>query len=357
MENDSNVADPSSEQTVLKIRNLFPNHNSGQLRFGPDDGYLYIATGDGGDAGDPRDQAQRIKKLLGKILRIDVSELPYTIPPTNPFVNTAARPEIWAMGLRNPWRFSFDRVTHDLYIGDVGQDKWEELNVQNDTSHGGENYGWACYEGNHLFDSIKCHNADYDGGFTFPVAEYAHEDTNQFICGGTIIGGFVYRGSQFANMYGKYFAIDYCTGAIRTIFQDALGVWQNVLLSYDEFGYTSFGEDMNGELYAASGVEGEIYKVVDSSVLRLGSGDVMLSANTFPNPNDGNFTVEWYSPSSQSCDVSVMNLLGEIVMADKKGAHSGWNSWSFSMKNVDPGTYMLVIHSSDGFKKSKFAVE
>lgn len=166
------LADPGSEEIILTVRQPFANHNGGQLAFGPD-GFLYIGMGDGGSGGDPQNNAQNPASLLGKLLRIDVESggAPYTVPVSNPFINTSSvRPEIWALGLRNPWRFAFDRQTGDLYIGDVGQNAYEEVNFQPATSTGGENYGWNLMEGAHCFRSETCNQA----GLTLPVAEYTH---------------------------------------------------------------------------------------------------------------------------------------------------------------------------------------
>ena len=209
---DPNVADPNSAMPVLGIGQPDSNHNGGWLGFGPD-GYLYIATGDGGGTGDPNENGQDLSSLLGKMLRIDVNadDFPgdananYGIPADNPFVGVAGRDEIWAYGLRNPWRNSFDRETGDLYIADVGQASWEEVNVQPANSTGGENYGWDCYEGNHEYETTGCGDPNT---MTFPVYEYSHSD------GCSITGGYVYRGSQICDLRGTYFFADYCNDTI-----------------------------------------------------------------------------------------------------------------------------------------------
>src|SRR5881628_2568281 len=194
---DPDLADASSETVILDIdHHEYENHNGGNLAFGPNDGYLYIGTGDGGGGGDSLLSGQNPAKLLGKLLRIDVESgvSPYSVPETNPFVGKDnVRPEIWAYGLRNPWRFSFDRSTGDLFIGDVGQDTWEEVNFQQASSPGGENYGWNQMEGNHCFVQ-KCSGE----GLTMPIAEHSHEE------GCTVIGGYVYRGTRFPGMQGFY---------------------------------------------------------------------------------------------------------------------------------------------------------
>jgi len=244
--------------TVLSIDQPFPNHNGGLITFGPD-GMLYLGFGDGGSAGDPAENAQNLGTLLGKLLRIDVDgRAPYGIPPNNPFTTTAgARPEIWAYGLRNPWRFSFDRVTGDLYIADVGQDEREEVDVAPDSSRGGENYGWDVLEGTRCFEPRD--NCDRSGKVA-PVVEYDHD------AGCSITGGFVYRGTQVPAIAGHYFYADYCSGFVRN-FRLAGGAvieeatWPE--LSPPMGRVTSFAEDAPGELYVLSS-HGEIYRIVGS---------------------------------------------------------------------------------------------
>jgi glucose/arabinose dehydrogenase len=209
----ADIADPNSEEIILMIPHpLFENHNGGQLAFGPKDGYLYIGTGDGGGTGDSFGNAQNPRSLLGKILRIDVESPPstalYAIPATNPYKdNPNYAPEIWALGLRNPWRFGFDRQTGDLYIGDVGQDSYEEIDFQPASSQGGENYGWRCREGRHEY---KNRGEECTGlQLTEPIAEFSHEE------GCTVTGGIHYRGAQYRNRPGLYFYADDCSGQIR----------------------------------------------------------------------------------------------------------------------------------------------
>ena len=195
----------------------YVNHKAGCLKFGPD-GYLYGTFGDGGSAGDPLNNAQNPRILLGKMFRIDVNKPSddntkrYSVPSDNPFVNVPQfKDEIWATGLRNPWRFSFDKETGALWLPDVGQDKWEEINLVAANSKGGKNFGWSCYEGNHNY---KVNGCDYNGlPYTFPIVEYAHSNVN---CA-SITGGYVYQGSRFSKMQGKYFYCDYCTGKFSTV--------------------------------------------------------------------------------------------------------------------------------------------
>jgi glucose/arabinose dehydrogenase len=253
------LADPASEQVVLTIGQPYPNHNGGQLAFGPD-GYLYIGMGDGGSGNDPQNRAQNPNVLLGKMLRIDTETgqpATYTVPPSNPFIGqTAYRPEIWALGLRNPWRFSFDRQTGDLYIGDVGQDSWEEVDFQPAGSAGGQNYGWRIYEGSHCTNLDPCNPA----GLTFPVAEYSHS----FGC--SVTGGFVYRRADYPRLQGTYFYADYCSGIIWGL-RGPAGGWQNQLLLDSPYSISSFGEDEAGRLYVlryADNGAGTVYLLTDT---------------------------------------------------------------------------------------------
>jgi glucose/arabinose dehydrogenase len=245
---DPDRADAASGSVILTVAHRqFSNHNGGQLQFGPD-GYLYAGTGDGGSGGDPSNNAQSTTTLLGKILRIDVNAPPYAVPSSNPFRN-----EIWAYGLRNPWRFSFDRATGDLWIGDVGQNQYEEIDLQRATSIGGENYGWRRMEGLHCFNpSTGC----ADSSLVPPVLEYSHADGS---C--SVTGGYRYRGA-FARMKGAYFYGDYCTGVIWGATENANRTWNATKLLTTTFRITSFGEDVNGELYVVD-QNGAIYQIID----------------------------------------------------------------------------------------------
>ena len=278
---DPNFADPTSEQVILELPHpTYGNHNGGQLAFGPD-GYLYIGTGDGGGGGDPFDNAQNPGVLQGKLLRIDVeltqiqirsesvliylplipnnSTFPplnqaYRIPANNPFlVQPGYRGEIWALGLRNPWRFSFDRLTGDIYIADVGQSTWEEVNFQPATSAGGENYGWNIMEGEDCYNVSTCDSS----GLTLPVFSYrTHVD------GCSVTGGFTYRGSNYPGLQGIYYLGDYCSGRIWGM-QNSGSVWINQMLLETTYNISSFGEDESGELYLADRNSGNIYQIIE----------------------------------------------------------------------------------------------
>jgi len=246
-------ADQNSEKILLKIPQPYTNHNGGQLAFGPD-GYLYIGLGDGGSAGDPNNRAQNKDELLGKILRISVD--PYDIPAGNPFASGGGRPEIWALGLRNPWRFSFDRQTGDLYIADVGQGELEEINFQPSTSRGGENYGWRCFEGPRAYNTDGCES---ENAYVKPILEYDHSDGR---C--SITGGYVYRGSQYPALIGRYFYGDYCNGQIFYA-QQAGGNWESALAIATTIKISTFGENSVGELFVADYDGGTIYQIIDTA--------------------------------------------------------------------------------------------
>jgi glucose/arabinose dehydrogenase len=255
---DSNLADANSARVLLTIPGLEPNHNGGMLAFGPD-GYLYIGAGDGGGAGDrhgTQGNGQSLNTLLGKILRIDVNGEPYKVPSNNPFVSqNGAQPEIWAYGLRNPWRFSFDRATDDLYIADVGQNSQEEVDFQPASSQGGENYGWRIFEGTRCYDAgLNCDQS----GLVPPIATYSHD------LGCSITGGYVYRGKQYPQLVGQYFFADYCTGIVWASSRDASGKWNTRQIGKFDDTISSFGEDAAGELYVVGHGSGTIYRLVSS---------------------------------------------------------------------------------------------
>ncbi|MCW5878126.1 MAG: PQQ-dependent sugar dehydrogenase [Anaerolineales bacterium] len=233
---DANQADAGSEKILLQVDQPYDNHNGGHLEFGLD-GYLYIGLGDGGSGGDPLGAGQALDTLLGKLLRIDVDNGdPYAIPADNAGGGQA---EIWAYGLRNPWRFSFDMATGDLYIGDVGQGAWEEINFLPGGSAGGANFGWNYYEGTHGYQG----NPPAGGDFVFPVAEYDHSS------GCSVTGGYVYRGHQLEEWRGVYVYGDFCSGEIYGLLRNADGSWQNARLYDTNFLISSFGRDKHGEIY------------------------------------------------------------------------------------------------------------
>lgn len=248
---DPDAADDTSAALLFRIPQPAANHNGGNLVFGPD-GYLYVGMGDGGGGGDTFGNGQNLTALLGKMLRVDVdARSPYGIPPDNPFVERPeVRPEIWAYGLRNPWRYSFDRATGDLYIADVGQNAYEEIHLQPAGSTGGQNYGWPIMEGMHCFPA----RAACDGtGLEMPVAEYSHD------LGCSITGGFVYRGPRYPAAHGAYLYADFCSGRIWALGYTPDGSWRQTELLRTDLGISSFGEDEEGELYLTSLGPGGVY--------------------------------------------------------------------------------------------------
>lgn len=250
---DPNVADPVADATVIEADQPYSNHNGGMIAFGPD-GFLYIGLGDGGSGGDPDGHGQDRTELLGSLLRLDVSGATYTIPPGNPFAGTAGlRGELWNYGLRNPWRFSFDRQTDDLYIGDVGQGSLEEVDVQSAASAGGENYGWNRMEGFSCYNRSTCNKT----GLTRPMLDYGHGP------GCSVTGGYVYRGSAIPQVQGVYFYSDYCDGTIRSfVYQNGRATHKTSWPDADPNGsVTSFGEDSSGELYVLTS-GGSVYKII-----------------------------------------------------------------------------------------------
>ncbi len=253
---DPDAADLASEEVLLRVGQPYGNHNGGQIKFGPD-GYLYVALGDGGSGGDPLDSGQDRSTLLGTLLRIDVrTGGAYAVPADNPFVDhEGVRPEIWSWGLRNAWRFSFDRATGDLFIADVGQNKLEEVNFQPADSPGGENYGWNRFEGSEPYG-----NRSTEGmarrEMVFPIAEYGRNE------GCSVTGGYVYRGTQLPALVGNYIFGDYCSGIVWTLTPQADGSWLRTVLLVAPSDITSFGEDAAGEVYVIIR-DGTVYRITD----------------------------------------------------------------------------------------------
>ena len=251
---DPNVVDAASERVLLTIDQPYPNHKGGNLAFGPD-GLLYIGMGDGGAGGDPEGRGQDLSTLLGKMLRIDVDNGdPYAVPQSNPFVATGdAEPEIWAYGLRNPWKYSFDRETGDLWIADVGQGSFEEVNVQPAGSTGGENYGWDVTEGSSCYSDDGSVSECGREEFTLPVTEYGRDE------GSSITGGYVYRGESIPALDGQYVFGDFGSGLVWAAAPAGDGSYTRTTLFDAEFPVVAFGEDEAGELYVAD-FNGALYR-------------------------------------------------------------------------------------------------
>jgi glucose/arabinose dehydrogenase len=324
------LADPASEFKLMTIFQPYTNHNGGDLSFGPD-GYLYIGLGDGGSAGDPGNRAQNPMEYLGKILRIDVDlGNPYAIPPTNPFYNSLSTlGEIWALGVRNPWRFSFDRLTGDLWIGDVGQNSFEEIDFQPATSPGGENYGWRCYEANQEYNSSGCPGSS---AFTFPVYTYPHGPE----C--SITGGYVYRGTSSSPYYGHYFFADYCSDRIMTLHQVA-GDWiEEDFGQYPGNNFSTFGEDASGQLYVAGLTTGTIYRVLENSTGII-NDDVLAGIKLIQAPFSGKIRVETGLDGLHDMHLSLYNISGSMLFNDAAKAAS----FEFDPGYLPAGIYFLKI--------------
>ena len=303
---DSAVA--ASGETILFVNQPYSNHNGGDLRFGPD-GYLYCAFGDGGSGGDPGNRAQNLQQYLGKILRINV-DVPfgYSIPSDNPFfTDPNAFHEIWAYGLRNPWRNAFDKITHDYWIADVGQGINEEINFQPAADPGGQNYGWRCYEGNDAYNTGGCGAvSNYD----FPVYTYGHLNGN---C--SVTGGYVYRGGQFGAIFGKYFLADYCSGYITSIFPNSMGGWDTTFQgNFNDYEFGAFGEDVYGELYVGGNNSGNIYKLTYNDctpaafISALDTINVCGDSVVLSTPAGGGFFYAWFRGAT-GVQASVSNTL------------------------------------------------
>ncbi|SCY23371.1 PQQ-dependent sugar dehydrogenase [Flavobacterium caeni] len=293
----------------ITIAQPFSNHNGGTIKFGPD-GYLYIGMGDGGSGGDPGNRAQNINDNLGKMLRIDVDtpngNIPYSNPADNPFVNADGNDEIWATGLRNPWKFSFDRGNGDLWIADVGQNAIEEINHVTSTT-AGLNYGWKCYEGNAVY-SPGCANPNVT--YTFPVATYSHS-------GGacSVTGGYRYTGTTYPNMQDKYFFADLCLNRIGMVNVNTNAITYSANFSTGNpnnpgFSWTSLGEDMNGELYIASAALGKIYRITDTSLAVDQFATTTMEIK--PNPSDSEFFVKIAS-ANYPVHIKIVDASGKVV--------------------------------------------
>lgn len=340
---DIQLADPSSELILMTISQPASNHNGGELVF-DSNGFLLIALGDGGDPGDGANNAQNLNTLLGKLLRIDVDNPEngrnYGIPSTNPYVdNMNAQSEIWASGLRNPWKFSIDKTTNDLWIADVGEQFYEEINKVS-ASDAGVNYGWRCYEGNNEFNSTNCPDANT---LTFPIAEYSHSNSGVSKC--SITGGYVYRGTSQSSLTGIYFFADFCSGEIGMLKKDG-GNWTMTFSeAFSGQRWTTFGEDVNGELYIGAMSSGSIYKIKDAT---LGTDLPDLSHITlFPNPVKDELIIDFGTSSNRISQVSIYNIQGQQI---KTSVSLDNNSSKISTKNMEKGMYIMEIQNTDGQK-------
>lgn len=330
---DENSGDPASAQILLTIAQPAGNHNGGSLNFGPD-GYLYIGMGDGGGAGDPSNYGQNMNSLLGKILRIDVDvESGYAIPEDNPYVGIAGEDEIWAVGMRNPWKFSFDKETGDLWIADVGQNAREEINKIPQPLTAGLNFGWRCYEANVPYNTTGCQDIS---NYTFPVANYNLGGGN---C--AVTGGYVYRGTTYPNLQGKYVFADYCAGRIGFI-NNAGGAITWTTSFGVNVDFTTFGEDINGQLYVAETPSGIISKVIDTS---LGTNDFQQNGlSLYPNPADNSFTI-------RNSNLLNLNQLTIYDSMGKRVANQKMNDvelTTIAIDNLTSGLYFVSVEDVNG---------
>jgi glucose/arabinose dehydrogenase len=318
---DPNVGNPASEEVLLVVSQPFANHNGGMMAFSPFDGFLYIALGDGGSSGDPRNFAQNLnlrpgnRHFLGKILRIDVESgtVPYAVPATNPVI-LGTQSEIWAWGLRNPWRFSFDRVTGDLYIGDVGQSRVEEIDFQPAASTGGENYGWRIFEGTLCFNPpVGCVEPPL---FVPPVTQYSHT------AGCSVTAGYVYRGAEFPSFDGLFFLGDFCTGLIWGLRPVATG-FKRRLLKDTSLAISTFGEGEDGSIYVTDYATGVIHKIIETVTVLTPNGGETIPAGT-------QRLIEW----SKGPEITAVNLHFSV---------NNGLTWRLIERNVQENTFLWDV--------------
>ncbi|MEN5308389.1 PQQ-dependent sugar dehydrogenase [Chryseobacterium cucumeris] len=326
---DPNVADPASEKILLNIPKPFDNHNGGSIHFAPD-GKLWIITGDGGSGGDPNNNAQNKNVLLGKMLRIDVDATgPYNIPPDNPFAGAGVdgADEVWAYGLRNAWKFSFDLTTGNAMIADVGQGAIEEINKMPITT-AGLNYGWRCYEGNNAYNTAGC---AAQSTMTFPVAVYNHSGGK---C--SITGGYVYRGSQYPSLQGKYFFADYCSSQIGMLDTNNTITWTT---PYSGNNFSTFGEDYQKGLYVADLSNGKIFKI---STGTLGTNENTLGAvKVYPNPASKEIFID--GVKDKKATLEIISAEGRKVMETDQII----NGKAINISGIPAGVYYINLKSGE----------
>ncbi len=333
---DPDKADVNSEFILLTITQPFLNHNGGEIIFGPD-GYLYIGIGDGGGVGDVANNAQNLNSLLGKVLRIDVdSGSPYGIPVSNPFYNDGdpnTRDEIWGYGFRNPYRFSFDPNTDEIWLPDVGEFNSEEINKVAHTDTG-LNFGWRCYEGSLPYDLSNCPPIET---LQFPLVEYAHVNNTNYRC--SIIGGFVYRGIEFPAMQGKYIFADFCSSELGTLAFNGTDWDMNFSSPFPSNGFSGFGEDVNGELYVTAYLSGKVFKVVEQTLSNI--DDHFDRFKLFPNPVSGNLTID-ITNNQEEAYISIFDMRGSMV---KTLSMDRVSSVEISTQELANGLYVVQLES------------
>lgn len=327
-----NTADPNSEKILLNIPKPFANHNGGSIHFAPD-GKLWIITGDGGSGGDPNNNAQNKNSLLGKMLRIDVDATdptPYNIPTDNPFAGLGVEgaDEIWAYGLRNAWKFSFDLTTGNAMIADVGQEAIEEIN-RIPLSQAGLNYGWRCYEGNSTYNTSGCPD---QSTMTFPIAVYDHSGGK---C--SITGGYIYRGSQYPSLQGKYFFADYCSTQIGILDSNNAITWT---AAYTGNNFSTFGQDSQKELYIAAVNSGKIFKIT-TGTLSTHKNELSGTIKIYPNPASKEIFIS---------GIKDKNVTAEIISTEGRKVveiNQITNDKSIDISKIPPGVYFINLKSGD----------
>jgi len=346
--NDANIADPASKVVVITIPHPnFSNHNGGELHFGKD-GFLYLSTGDGGGGGDPNGNAQKTTVLLGKILRFNVNtaQTPpyYTIPAGNPFGN-----EVFALGLRNPYRWSFDRLTGDMWIGDVGQDAFEEINFRAASSLCGANYGWRCYEGNATFNTTNCAAAS---NYVFPA--YAYPTQNP---AASVTGGVVYRGKEYASLKGCYFAADFYSGVFYKIIPNVNNTWTVGTQTLSPTGIVDFGETENGEVYVVSNTRNSVSRITAAAI--TSTNDIQTNnaiASIYPSLiNNGLIQLDLHQIAPNQY-FELMDMNGRVVMRSALSKQIGILTIPLN-QNLSSGIYVAKVSSSLGVVVQKVYIQ
>ncbi|WBV52776.1 PQQ-dependent sugar dehydrogenase [Chryseobacterium gambrini] len=328
------VADPATEKIVLNLPKPFDNHNGGSIHFAPD-GYLWVVTGDGGSGGDPNNNAQNKNSLLGKLLRLDINSTgPYNIPPGNPFVGVDGADEVWAYGLRNAWKFNFDTVSGNVMIADVGQGQIEEINRM-PLTQAGINYGWRCYEGNNTYNTAGC---PAQSTMTFPVAAYDHSGGK---C--SITGGYVYRGTQFPALQGRYFFADYCSTQIGSLNSDDSITWTS---AFSGNNFSTFGVNNQNELFVAAVNSGKIFKITTTS-LGTNENSISTQIKVYPNPASRKVFIE--GVKDKNTTVEIISFEGRKVLEPGKIE----NDNSVNISGIPAGVYFINLNSGNEKSYSK----
>ncbi|MCS3869162.1 glucose/arabinose dehydrogenase [Chryseobacterium ginsenosidimutans] len=322
------VADATTEKIILNQAKPFDNHNGGSIHFAPD-GYLWVVTGDGGSSGDPNNNAQNKNSLLGKLLRLDINSTgPYNIPPGNPFVGVDGADEVWAYGLRNAWKFNFDTTSGNVMIADVGQGQIEEINRM-PLTQAGINYGWRCYEGNNTYNTSGC---AAQATMTFPIAAYNHSGGK---C--SITGGYIYRGTQFPVLQGRYIFADYCSTQIGSLNPDDSITWTS---AFSGNNFSTFGVNNLNELFVAAVNNGKIFKVT-TTTLGTQENDLSVQIKVYPNPASKKVFIEGLKDKNVTVDI--INFEGRKVLTQAKIG----NDNSVDISGIPAGAYFITLNSGD----------